>query len=75
MSRISPQVACPHSPDNVSPVTSVDPVPLNQVFIGSCTNGRMADLRMAAGILKGRKAAKDTRLIVIPGSPAIYKAP
>ena len=74
VSGIAPQVACPHSPDNVSPVTSVDPVPLNQVFIGSCTNGRMEDLRMAAGILKGRKAAKNIRLIVIPGSPAIYKA-
>ena len=74
VSQIAPQVACPHSPDNVSPVSSVDPVPLNQVFIGSCTNGRMEDLRMAAGILKGRKVAKNTRLIVIPGSPAIYKA-
>jgi 3-isopropylmalate/(R)-2-methylmalate dehydratase large subunit len=66
-------VACPHSPDNVLPISSMDTVPLNQVFIGSCTNGRMKDLRAAADILKGRKAAKKTRLIVIPGSPAIYK--
>ena len=73
VNRITPQVACPHSPDNVVPVSSMDSVPLNQVFIGSCTNGRMEDLRMAAGILKGREAAGRTRLIVIPGSPAIYK--
>jgi len=74
VNRITPQVACPHSPDNVVPVSSMDPVPLNQVFIGSCTNGRLSDLRMAADILKGRKTAERTRLIVIPGSPAIYKA-
>ncbi len=73
VSDISPQVACPHSPDNVLPVSSVDRVALDQVFIGSCTNGRMSDLRMAAEILKGRVAAKKTRLIVIPGSPAIYR--
>ncbi len=72
--EIEPQVACPHSPDNVLPVSSVDPVPLDQVFIGSCTNGRMEDLKVAARILKGRKTARKTRLIVIPGSPAIYKA-
>ena len=72
--EIEPQVACPHSPDNVLPVSSVDPVPLDQVFIGSCTNGRMEDLKVAARILKGRTAAEKTRLIVIPGSPAIYKA-
>ncbi len=73
VSEISLQVACPHSPDNVLPVSSVDRVALDQVFIGSCTNGRMSDLRMAAKILKGRVAAQKTRLIVIPGSPAIYK--
>ncbi len=73
VSEIPLQVACPHSPDNVLPVSSVDRVVLDQVFIGSCTNGRMGDLRMAAKILKGRVAAQRTRLIVIPGSPAIYK--
>ena len=56
--EIEPQVACPHSPDNVLPVSSVDPVPLDQVFIGSCTNGRMEDLKVAARILKGRTAAE-----------------
>jgi len=73
VSGITLQVACPHSPDNVMSVSSLDRVPLNQVFIGSCTNGRMEDLRTAASILKGHKAAKRTRLIVIPGSPAIYR--
>ncbi len=71
--QIEPQVAIPHSPDNVKPVSDVAPVRLDQVFIGSCTNGRMEDLREAAAILKGRTVARDTRLIVIPGSPHIYK--
>jgi 3-isopropylmalate/(R)-2-methylmalate dehydratase large subunit len=70
---ISLQVALPHSPDNVRPVTEVDPVPVDQVFIGSCTNGRMEDLQTAAQILRGKSVARGTRLIVIPGSPAIYR--
>jgi 3-isopropylmalate/(R)-2-methylmalate dehydratase large subunit len=71
--HMEPQVACPHSPDNVVPVSQLDPVPLDQVFIGSCTNGRIEDLRVAAELLKGRTVAHGTRLIVIPGSPLIYK--
>jgi 3-isopropylmalate/(R)-2-methylmalate dehydratase large subunit len=70
---LEPQVARPHSPDNVVPVSQLDPVTLDQVFIGSCTNGRMEDLRVAAELLKGRTVARETRLIVIPGSPLIYK--
>jgi 3-isopropylmalate/(R)-2-methylmalate dehydratase large subunit len=70
---IEPQVALPHSPDNVQPVSSLAPVLLDQVFIGSCTNGRMEDLRLAAKLLKGRMVARGTRLIVIPGSQLIYK--
>lgn len=73
ISDMEPQVACPHSPDNVKPLSAMETVPLDQVFIGSCTNGRMQDLRIAAGILKGRKGDKKTRLIVIPGSPDIYR--
>jgi 3-isopropylmalate/(R)-2-methylmalate dehydratase large subunit len=69
---IHPQVALPHSPDNVRPITEVDPVPLDQVFIGSCTNGRLGDLHTAAAILKGKTVRRGTRLIVIPGSQAIY---
>ena len=70
---IEPQVAFPHSPDNVRPISEADQVPLDQVVIGSCTNGRLADLEEAAGILKGRSAANGIRLIVMPGSTDIYK--
>jgi 3-isopropylmalate/(R)-2-methylmalate dehydratase large subunit len=73
VSAIGPQVAFPHSPDNVKPVTEAGDVVIDQVFIGSCTNGRMDDLTQAAEILKGRKKADKIRLIVIPGSPLIYK--
>jgi len=73
VSDIEPQVALPHSPDNVRPLSAVDSIKLDQVFIGSCTNGRREDLRIAAEILKGRSVARGTRLIVIPGSPLIYK--
>lgn len=71
--QIEPQVALPHSPDHVRPVSEIDSVRLDQVFIGSCTNGRIEDLREAAKVLKGHTVARDTRLIVIPGSPHIYK--
>ena len=69
---IEPQVACPNSPDNVVPVSQIDPVSLDQVFIGSCTNGRIEDLRIASAILKDRGVARGTRLIVIPGSQQVY---
>ena len=71
--KVQPQVAFPHSPDNVRPVSEAGDVELDQVFIGSCTNGRMEDLFQAAEVLKGRSKAKGIRLIVIPGSPFIYK--
>jgi len=71
--RIEPQVALPHSPDHVQPVSHVGTVRLDQVFIGSCTNGRIEDLRVAAGIIKGHSVAGGTRLIVIPGSALTYK--
>jgi len=70
--KIEPQVAFPHSPDNVRPLSQVGNITLDQVFIGSCTNGRLEDLRKAATILKGRTVANGTRLIVIPGSQLIY---
>ncbi len=73
VSHISPQVAWPHTPDNVKPVSESGDVVLDQVFIGSCTNGRLEDLTQAAEILKGKKKAEGLRLIVIPGSPLIYK--
>jgi len=70
---MEPQVALPHSPGNVKPISELDLVPLDQVFLGSCTNGRLEDLSEAAGLLKGQKVASGTRFIVIPGSPSIYK--
>jgi 3-isopropylmalate/(R)-2-methylmalate dehydratase large subunit len=73
VSDIGPQVAWPHTPDNVKPVSESGSVKLDQVFIGSCTNGRLEDLVQAAEILKGRKKADGLRLIVIPGSQLIYK--
>jgi 3-isopropylmalate/(R)-2-methylmalate dehydratase large subunit len=70
---IEPQVSFPHSPENVRPISETGQVPLDQVVIGSCTNGRFTDLEEAARILKGRSAAKGLRLIVMPGSTLIYK--
>jgi 3-isopropylmalate/(R)-2-methylmalate dehydratase large subunit len=69
---LEPQVAVPHSVDNVKPVSEVEGTELNQAFIGSCTNGRLEDLRAAAEIIKGKKIAKNMRLIVIPASQTIY---
>jgi len=72
-SRIEPQVACPHSPGNVRPVGEMGRVKIDQAVIGSCTNGRIEDLRAAAAILKGRKVARYVRLIVIPATQAIFR--
>ena len=73
ISKIEPQVAFPHLPSNVRGISRVGDVKIDQVIIGSCTNGRIEDLRIAAGILKGRKAAPYVRLIVMPATQAIYK--
>ncbi len=70
---MEPQVACPHLPENVRPVSELNDVRIDQAVIGSCTNGRMEDLRAAAAVLKGRKAAKGVRLIVLPATPRIWK--
>ncbi len=69
-----PYVACPHDPGNSVPVTDVDSqrIKVNQAFIGSCTNGRLEDFRMAARILKGRKVHPDVRLIASPASQLIW---
>ena len=72
VAELEPQVACPYLPSNVKNVTDVGDIPLDQVVIGSCTNGRISDLRIAASILKGKKVAKNLRLIVIPGSQEVY---
>jgi 3-isopropylmalate/(R)-2-methylmalate dehydratase large subunit len=72
VSGISPQVAKPHAVDNVSPVEEVEGTPIQECFIGTCTNGRLEDLASAAGILKGKKISPTTKLIVAPASKAIY---
>jgi len=71
--KIEPQVAFPHLPSNVRPVSSATDVKIDQVVIGSCTNGRLEDLRVAAAVLKGRKVAPYVRLIVIPATQEIYR--
>ena len=72
VSDLEPQVAVPHSVDNVKPVSEVEDTEVDQAFIGSCTNGRLEDLRSAARVLKGKKIAGGVRLIVIPASQEIY---
>jgi 3-isopropylmalate/(R)-2-methylmalate dehydratase large subunit len=72
VSRLEPQVAIPPSVDNVKPVSEVGDVEIQQGFIGTCTNGRLDDLRAAAEILKGRKVKDGVRLVIIPGSQGIY---
>jgi len=72
VSNIEPQVALPHSPANARPVSQLDDVEVDQVVIGSCTNGRLEDLRIAARILKGKKIHPRVRCIVIPGSQQVY---
>jgi 3-isopropylmalate/(R)-2-methylmalate dehydratase large subunit len=71
LDAVEPQVALPHSPDNVVPVREAEGVEIDQVFIGSCTNGRYSDLETAAGFLKGRKVHPRVRLIVAPASREI----
>jgi 3-isopropylmalate/(R)-2-methylmalate dehydratase large subunit len=72
LDKLMPQVACPHSVDNVKPVKDVEGTKIDQAFIGSCTNGRLEDLELAARFLDGRKVARDVRLIVIPASQEVY---
>lgn len=72
ISGLEPQVACPHLPSNVKPVSALSKIALVQVVIGSCTNGRISDLSCAAKILKGRKIKQGLRLIVIPATQNIY---
>ena len=70
---LTPRVACPHLPDNVKPVEEVRSVRIDQSVIGSCTNGRIEDMREAAAVLKGRKVAKHVRCIVLPATPSIWR--
>lgn len=72
VSNLEPQVACPHTVDNVRSVSKVEGTPVNQAVLGTCTNGRVEDLAAAASILKGKKIADTVRLIVIPASTEVY---
>ena len=72
VSKIEPQVAMPHLPSNVKPVSQVGNIKIDQIVIGSCTNGRLDDLRLAARILKGRQVSPEVRCIIIPGTQQIY---
>jgi 3-isopropylmalate/(R)-2-methylmalate dehydratase large subunit len=72
VSKIEPTVAFPHLPENTKPISQVGDIKIDQSVIGSCTNGRLSDLEIAANILKGKQVHKDVRLIVFPGTQAIY---
>jgi 3-isopropylmalate/(R)-2-methylmalate dehydratase large subunit len=73
VSKMPSQVACPSSVDNVKAVSEVGDVPVDQAFIGSCTNGRLEDLQLAAKILKGRKVKDGVRTLVIPASQEVWR--
>ncbi|QUL99151.1 MAG: 3-isopropylmalate dehydratase large subunit [Candidatus Fermentithermobacillus carboniphilus] len=73
VSDLEPQVAVPHLPSNVRPVSELKDVEIHQVVIGSCTNGRISDLRAAAEILRGRKVNKWVRTLIVPGSQRVYR--
>lgn len=72
-SKLTPQIACPHTVDNVKPIEAVEGIKINQIVIGSCTNGRLDDLEIAANILRGKKVNQDTRMLIFPASWKIYK--
>jgi 3-isopropylmalate/(R)-2-methylmalate dehydratase large subunit len=73
LASIEPQVAMPHSPDNVRPVSELRGVKVNQALLGSCTNARIEDLRLAASVLRGRTVAKGVRMYVSPASVDVYR--
>jgi len=72
VSKLEPQVAFPHLPSSVRPLSQVGEIPIDQAVIGSCTNGRLEDLQVTAQVLRGRKVHPYVRCIVIPGSQAVY---
>lgn len=73
VSKMPSQVACPSSVDNVKPVSEIGTIPVEQAFIGSCTNGRLEDLQIAAQVLKGRKVKDGVRALIIPASQEVYR--
>ena len=73
VSKLEPQIAFPHLPENAKPLSQCGTVTIDQSIIGSCTNGRIEDLREAAVVLKGKKVNSNVRLIVIPGTQEIWR--
>lgn len=67
-------VSCPHTVDNTKTVKELNHINVNQVYVGTCTNGRLEDMRVVASILKGKKVNKDVRMLICPASPDVYKA-
>ncbi|RME50380.1 MAG: 3-isopropylmalate dehydratase large subunit, partial [Caldilineae bacterium] len=74
VSTVEPQVACPHTVDNVHPLSAVTGQPVQQAFLGTCTNGRLEDIAVAAQVVRGKRVASGTRLLVIPASSEVYRA-
>lgn len=73
VSELEPQVACPHLPSNVKPVSELKDIKVDQVVIGSCTNGRLSDLRLAAKVMKDKKVKSAVRAIIIPATQNVYR--
>lgn len=73
ISTMEPLVACPHLPANIKQISQLENLPVQQVVIGSCTNGRLSDLREAAEVLRGRQVASSVRCIILPATPTIWK--
>ncbi len=73
VSELEPQIACPHTVDNVKPIELVSGTPIHQIVIGSCTNGRLEDIAAAAERLRGKKLARGTRMLVFPASARVYR--
>ena len=73
VSRLAPQIATPSLPTQVVPVSEVEGTPIDQAFLGSCTNGRLEDMRMAAQIIEGKHVAKSVRFLIVPASRIIYQ--
>lgn len=74
LNHLEPSAACPHTVDNVKPVREIAGLPIQQAYLGTCTNGRLSDLQAAAALLKGKHVAKGVRLLVIPASRSIFQA-
>jgi len=73
LNQIEPVIAAPHTVDNVKPVSELEGTPMNQCFLGTCTNGRLSDFEVASEILKGKKISSDTRLLILPASRSIMR--